>query len=1022
MANIAEAINVAKQELSGAKNKALNDVANAKSAILNPPRSIDQQFSDVVTNARKQFDLAIPDPKAIVEERGNIRIHADGSISVIRHDGSILSNVREDRLSEILQLDQQRAIDKEAGVSDNSVIDSGLGLLNTGAKVVGDLVGGAASIALNESSSLTQAVDKHNANIRTSELNDFRYSPNNPQRVESPRNKDLISEDAVTNYKNIMSRLKETDAPLTPTELKYVDSKEFKQLSEIDGEMAADAKITDAISDATKLVQKQLPTSRDDDLATSMAFKRVAETEGTWEAVKHTVLNDWDQLVKQGFESIPYMVAFTIGGPLAQTGILVSLSKSKAIETTDAFMEEHGRDPTKEEQSRIDLWSTVSTVAEKFGDMAALKALPKAFRVRALDINLGISKLVPATVKKVVQKTSLVSKPILGIAGEGLSGAITSAADQIAATGEVGDLDQVAFDALAEALGTPGGVGGIVAANVAVGAVKGTVNSITAESRATSLRETLNAPDSDLSPEERTEAQAEYDALPDRVKPEVVAAKEKAANELKNKQENTTPETPQEEVSPEDVDTSPIEKNEFEATLGNIRSAKPGEELQEAIVNIQVLAKRELTPEQRKQFDVDKKSVIKKIRAESAAFNETSKTDKTKKSKFNSINLNAEVTPQDLEDAKNSIEDTTYLKIQRKVKKLGDSLKKNSNVKSSKNVGDNVRNGVDPRWTGFKTYLDDINAATSKAAGGALTAGHQAIKSTIGKLEIHSTNISEKSAALSEALKVSKSTSKPQYVRGKPGENYDYNNNRVMEYTLITDEAGIAEAAKKYRDPTNSEYIYRISDTPQSLSLVNTVKKEAAYGKAVLEAANAHSDTTFADTNRQSKITSDKLEQQAKDLEEEKSIISQETKSGEDLDVITNLENTTNETTTTESTNTADNTTTTEEEGPLGQDSPPADRPDTDTTPKQAEEISKESAAEEATTKDITPDYDAEIHKEMKQHIINLDANNPIKDNKLLALTKITLPDGLSLTLKKQWDTLTNELKQIDELLDCMNK
>ena len=106
------------------------------------------------------------------------------------------------------------------------------------------------------------------------------------------------------------------------------------------------------------------------------------------------------------------MVAFTIGGPIAQTSIMVGLSKAKARENTDAFITEYGRDPSQEEQLRINMWSTASTLAEKFGDMAALRALPVGRLGRSKSIIDGVIKNTPKAITKPVSKTKLVSRPV----------------------------------------------------------------------------------------------------------------------------------------------------------------------------------------------------------------------------------------------------------------------------------------------------------------------------------------------------------------------------------------------------------------------------------------------------------------------------------------------------------------------------------------------------------------------------------------------------------------------------------
>ena len=452
MPTIDETIAAAKSSLSPIKAQVSEDIAASKASTLR--RDL---FSDAVSRARQQFDVGKPDPKAIISDENNIIQRADGTIDIRGFDGGIIENVNPNSINELLAIEQQKFKDAEAGVSKNPLIDSTLGLLNIGAKIAGDLTTSAVKTASDyfevgtSSQTLNEEVRAHNILAEAAQ-----YRKNLPSYKKSSRNiPEIISNNAVIDFNGIIKSLENEEA-LTPAQKGFTKTSTFKTLVSLKSKVANSAKTFDAIDNATKAVQSIVPTSRTDDLVTSLAFKRIAETQGTVAAIKSTILNDMGQLVKQGFENLPYMVAFTVGGPVAQSSILVGLSRAKAAETTQAFIDEHGREPTNVEQTRINIWSTTSTIFEKFGDMVAVGSLTKASFPRINNIHKIAESLLPSSVK-------LIAKPVVGLGGEGLSGALTATSDQLAASGKITDPSQIAFDALAEAAGTPGAIAGMAA-------------------------------------------------------------------------------------------------------------------------------------------------------------------------------------------------------------------------------------------------------------------------------------------------------------------------------------------------------------------------------------------------------------------------------------------------------------------------------------------------------------------------------------------------------------------------------
>ncbi len=474
MGSVAEDVAAAKanfsSNLASAKQTAKISVAEAKSALLeefatsfspsNPIPNLREQFSDVVTDARKQFLLANPDPKRVVRTENNIQFLADGTLNFITADGTVIRDVRRDKLQDLMAIESQRAIDIDKVKRNPDALQGPINdLLSTGAKVLGDIATGTLQKASDitgigtSAQTLTEQVDKYNSDIVPSLFDEFNVKP--------------ISKEDLAKYQNVVKQI-EKGAQLSPAEKEYVDSEDFKIIEDLEIKVHGSEKTYKAIDEEVKLTQDALPTTHADDVAFQLGAKRTLEEEGIPAGLWKILIRDWSQLVKQGFESIPYMIAFTAGGPVTQTAVLYAIAVAKAREVTTTFMKEHDRDPTTEERMRIEFWAGAATVAEKFGDMAAVKAIPFAKLGRANSILNQINSKTLDTVKTAINKTKFVSRPALALGGEGISGGLTAYAEQIAEKGKVTDPGQIGLDALAEAVGTVGGIGGIVAGKAAV--------------------------------------------------------------------------------------------------------------------------------------------------------------------------------------------------------------------------------------------------------------------------------------------------------------------------------------------------------------------------------------------------------------------------------------------------------------------------------------------------------------------------------------------------------------------------
>ena len=244
------------------------------------------------------------------------------------------------------------------------------------------------------------------------------------------------------------------------------DNPKFAILQQLDASAKESKQSFDKFTKVAEDIKEELPYNMRDQALAREAYQVVAEHEGNWAAAWHTATNHLDILLSQGIDSTPWMVAFTIGGPFAQTMILADLAKGRGREAIEEFRTKYGKEPTMEEASRIKMWSAIGTVAEKFGDMAAVGLLGK----RIPWITRVIDTAAKSTTAKIAGLVTLKIPGSLG--GEAISGASTAASEQMASEGKITDTIAIGYDALAEAAGTPGGIATMYAGKAAIEAAK----------------------------------------------------------------------------------------------------------------------------------------------------------------------------------------------------------------------------------------------------------------------------------------------------------------------------------------------------------------------------------------------------------------------------------------------------------------------------------------------------------------------------------------------------------------------
>ena len=421
-----------KAAVQEAKKSSIKNILNEERILReereNPIGPVD---TDAMDRAYRQVDqyfrMGSSSPVVKQLHGGRVKQHEDGSWTVTLQDGRVLSNLNEyDARTSSAYLDADITGMKE-DAPEGFIARKATGI----ARSVVD-IGLQGSLAFLRSTTLSETVDSWNRGMLEGQ-------------------KDPITAKEIKAYQ----------AGKLPK-----DHRHYKALTKLDV-MAKESKASyDKFTKVAKNIKEKLPYNMRDQALAREAYQVVAEHEGNWAAMAHTAGNYTSALLSQGIDSVPWMVAFTIGGPYAQTAILVALAKGKGRQAVEEFKTKYKREPTIEEGHRIKLWSAIGTVAEKFGDLAALKLLGgKLSWIKGIQSK--VAKSTPLTV------ASLLTLKIPGaLIGEGVSGASTAVSEQIALEGEVTDTAAIGYDALAEAFGTPGGVASMYAGQAAYNAAK----------------------------------------------------------------------------------------------------------------------------------------------------------------------------------------------------------------------------------------------------------------------------------------------------------------------------------------------------------------------------------------------------------------------------------------------------------------------------------------------------------------------------------------------------------------------
>ena len=651
-------------------------------------------------------------------------------------------------------------------------------------------------------------------------------------------------------YNQENARAKEADAP---TSFLGTKAHAIAQSTVDLGVQAASAFTEDpnnlkAIADFGENLKSKVPVNRKEQVAAYTAFQTIAKNQGNWAAIKHTLFNDLGTLISQGIDSTPYMVAFTLGGPIAQLAILTSLALGKGNQAVEEFTRVNGRRPTEEENIRIKIWSAIGTIAEKYGDMAAVRAIPG---------RLAWMKQVAKTVQKTTPPSILsltVLRPATALAGEALSGGITSASEQMAAEGEITDSGVIAYDSLAEAAGTPGGMATMATGSALINTalnIKDATKNIAANRKlkkaaiediksklaseepvifgqtreGQAKRSTLEKLEKEISEHELSHKPGtnkeilqkivEKDTLKKELArpltgPETVAYKKELQGYLdrldpkKDKAKKVEEEKVPEEISDED----------FQTTLGSIDSA----DTKTVIAAFKKLNEIKLTPEQFKLAEKARDDYLESKQVEQ----DTQEEPRTLGSLQNT-------SPEELTELSKTADptDKKFIAAQIEANRLKAKLTEidKANPKTIGEVHDDVVEGQDSRWKGLVTYLNEIIEATEdpEFTKAKLTGRIASIESN---MQVHADNLQKKLAEFKRAKQQVTEQNPSVYVKTT-----QVGKGRSVSYDIV--------------DKSKKDEAYITEIHKNSTRLINIIQQEVDFSKQILQVALDYKDTSF---------------------------------------------------------------------------------------------------------------------------------------------------------------------------------
>ena len=816
------------QLIRNQKQAVLPKVAAAKQAIFNFAPTVIPSYNNV--SAPSYDDVVAPTYDNIYTEEtspvtlppvanqeGNIREHTDGTFSVIENDGFIQPfkdefSARSYGAYTTTKDEARRQGAPEPGSAGDVANRLLQGTFN--------LVGMGYKGAVGTGQTLRHQIDDYNSR------GPWKTPVVQLGREDQGTKWYKITEEDESRFNNIEQ---------LPSEIQklYRQSLKYRILTELKNRAEKTKENLIVAEERVASVNEAIPVDRTIEAVRDAEFAYVAETEGLWEATKHTLKEDWTSYLYGGVEAIPYMAVLATGNIPAITTLVTSMAVGNNVENTKEFLRlNDGREPTQDEAARIQLFSVTQATVDAIGDRLAVAGLPKAVRaalskrlISAKKVLSSTAKSVPSKFKGFAAKTvaKIITTPVKMAVTEAPAGAFEDISRQIATEGRISDPAAVVQATIMEGFAAPV-AGPVVRVGAAVG--KGITK----------------------------------------------AVKDKKVDTPETLESTGTIESTESTESTEGIEPPlPIDKAEFDTLIGSVVYAE-GEDQTKNIKTLHELRKRELTT---KQEEIHAKKVTElenKINKKTANTNPVD--DEGKASLENAVNLTEEEfkkLEEELTGSKESKEeDKVYLESISKVI----TAKKRAEASIS-TVSEDIRDGVEERHKGASTLFSEVKTLVNSlvAPNADPDQINRKILTKINELQTHSGNLEKKEKAFRKAenyvVDESKETPesaeldtneaivdengvKPRVGTGDIGSAIviGTTKNRSTTYTVYYNQSRTEiDAANKEHEGYVTE-ITRLEAGGSSISnLINAVAADNKYVDAVATAATAYLKSTIhADT------------------------------------------------------------------------------------------------------------------------------------------------------------------------------
>ncbi|MEA2037015.1 MAG: hypothetical protein U9O94_05875 [Nanoarchaeota archaeon] len=463
MGNYNEAVQAAKATLATTVNQAKQDIATQKQSVQTNRFGIDDLTDTASFGISNIADTSSFDslgeidtspikplsPVLTTDEAG-ISTHENGTYSYVDTAGNIISGLGSKKLATYAKTysdsSAQARIDKAPYTDSIADIKNRLaqGAINIGKQTLGATTG-----------DLTLAAAVNSKNFSLSNL--ISNAPG-------------ISQKDINIFRAIKSK---HPGELSSEEEAFSNSDTFSELEKLSAKVALNNKDYTDIQDTGQWLKDAVPVNRSEAALADKAWELTSKENSTGAAIINAVINHPTAYIRQGIDSIPFMVALSVGGPVTQIGIMTTLARGKRQEMTVAYIKEHGKQPTMKEQTAIDAWAAASMVLEKFEVMYLNKIIPATKVKWNKDIIKNLKKDIPSKLNNIVKELPIYKrapiKAVQAVSGEAVSGGVVDVAEQYASSAGKGELDydRIAKASLSEAAGIVTGGPGMVAANVA---------------------------------------------------------------------------------------------------------------------------------------------------------------------------------------------------------------------------------------------------------------------------------------------------------------------------------------------------------------------------------------------------------------------------------------------------------------------------------------------------------------------------------------------------------------------------